>query len=283
MDLKNSHSEVEAFKLCERRHFYGYGLRLRHNKTSIALARGTLGHEVLAVFYQSCLDGDSFKEAKAKAYQALAILLTESEGDYPDGKLREDLSLCFRDYFKVAEAEFDRIEVVAVEQRFDVRINEYFTLPFVVDLILYYDGRFEAWDHKFVWDFFNPRAANLAPQLPLYYSGLRMLDYPHATVRYNEIRYRYTDDIKADYRNRINRPAPRISAERVLTTMDEHIRVGKRIAKLHELSLNLWEEQTVRVGNTKICQSCDFARICEGELNGEPRDLYVGVDYVSKD
>ncbi len=280
VDFKNSHSETESFRSCERRHFYGYGLRLRSGRPSIALARGTIGHEVLAGFYGSCKSGSDFKSARSAAYQCLAKLLADFEEIYPTDKLREDLAYCFKDYFKLAEREFDDIEVLDVERSFTVRINDSFTLPFVVDLILRHRGRLEAWDHKFVWDFFNPNVADLSPQLPLYYAGLTMFGYPHATVRYNEIRYRATQEIKANPESRINRPAPRISPQRVLTTMEEHIQVGQRIFDLRQLGLDEWEKRVVRTANNQTCKNCDFAKMCIGELNGEDRNqFYVGVDY----
>lgn len=283
IDFKASHSETEAFRSCERKHFYGYGLRLRGRRTSVALARGSLGHEVLATYYGRCLAGDSFRQAKAAAYERLAALLSETEDDYPNDKLREDLSLCFRDYFKLAEREFADIEVLAVEQTFSVRISPTFTLPFVVDLILRFHGVLEAWDHKFVWDFFNPNVADLSPQLPLYYAGLAMLDYPHVVVRYNEIRYRSTKEIAADPTARINRPAPRISPARIRTTMAEQIEVGTRIQEFRALGIDEWERKVVRAANNQTCKNCDFSKMCIAELNGEDRNqFYVGVDYIAR-
>jgi hypothetical protein len=283
IDFKSSHSETEAFRMCERRHFYGYGLRIRGKRTSVALARGSLGHEVLAAYYGNCREGGNFREAKSIAYGHLATRLTELEEDYPSDKLREDLTFCFKDYFKLAEREFDRIEVVAVEESFSVRINEFFTLPFIVDVILRYDGILEAWDHKFVWDFFNPNVVDLSPQLPLYYAGLSMLGYPPVRVRYNEIRYRATKEITADPTKRINRPAPRVSPTRVLTTMEEHIRIGQRIFDLKQLGLEEWENQIVRAGNNQVCRNCDFSKLCIAELNGEDRNqFYIGVDYIER-
>lgn len=283
IDFKASHSETEAFRTCERRHFYGYGLRLRGKRTSIALARGSLGHEVLAEFYRASMEGDNFQTARRRAYATLGLQLSELEEEFPDGKLREDLAGCFKDYFKLAESEFEHIEVLGVEQSFTVRITGSYSLPFVVDLILHYRGRLEAWDHKFVWDFFNPNVADLSPQLPLYYAGLAMLDYPHATVRYNEIRYRTTRAIAENPESRINRPAPRISPERIRTTMEEQIQVGERIYGLKQLGLDEWEKRVVRTANNQACRNCDFARMCIGELNGENRNkFYIGVDYFER-
>ena len=283
VDFKSSHSETESFRACERKHFYGYGLRLRHGRPSIALVRGSLGHEVLAEFYGQCQSGNDFRTSKRAAYELLQSRLSEIEDDYPNDRVREDLTFCFKDYFSLAEREFDKIEVLGVEESFNVRITNSFSLPFVVDLILRYAGRLEAWDHKFVWDFFNPNVIDLSPQLPLYYAGLAMLDYPHATVRYNEIRYRATKEIKEDPDSRINRPTPRITPARVRTTMEEHIQVGQRIFDLRQMGLEKWEKQVVRAGNNQTCRNCDFAKMCIGELNGEDRNrFYVGVDYFER-
>jgi len=282
-DLKNSHSEIEAFNSCERRHFYGYGLRIRPNKPGLQLVRGSIGHASLARYYSELQGGNSHKEATRAAFAELSTQLSGVEPLYPGGKLREDLSFTLDAYFKHFESESRDIEVLGVEREFIVRINDNFQLPFVVDLILRTPEGIEAWDHKFVWDFYNPNLVDLSPQLPLYYAGLKMLGYPQLTVRYNELRYRVTEKSKADLAQRFNRPAPRISPSRILTTMAEHIKVGERIYALRQRGIAEWEQDVIRAKNNMACRNCDFAKICIGELNGDSRDDFIGIDYVAKE
>lgn len=282
-DLKNSHSEVESFNRCERAHFYGYGLRIRAAKPGIQLVRGTLGHAALAQYYRGLQSGFSHSVAVGEAFRVLSTQLSEVEPLYPGGKLREELSFTLDAYFRNFESEAEEIEVLGVEQEFFVRVNDNYSLPFIIDLIVRTSTGIEAWDHKFVWDFFNPTLVDLSPQLPLYYAGLKLLGYPPITVRYNELRYRVTEKAKADIASRFNRVAPRISPTRVLTTMEEHIKVGQRIHKLRQLGIDEWEDSVVRAKNNSACGKCDFAKICIGEINGESRDNYIGLDYVPRE
>jgi len=282
-DLKNSHSEIESYNMCRRRHWYGYGLRIRSAKPGLQLVRGSIGHASLARYYSELQGGSSHREATKLAFEELGTQLSGVEPLYPGGKLREDLSFTLDAYFKWVSEESTQIRVIAVEQAFTVRVNDNFSLPFVVDLILRTEGGIEAWDHKFVWDFYNPNLVDLSPQLPLYYAGLKLLDYPPVTVRYNELRYRVTEKAKADIGSRFNRVAPRISQARVLTTMEEHIKAGEEIYALRQLGLEEWEKKTIRAKNNAACRNCDFAKICIGELNGEDRKHYIGLDYVTRE
>lgn len=282
-----SHSQVEAFKTCPRRHFYGYGLGITSNTPGIQLVRGIIGHAVLAEYYQGLKDGLGHDESRRRGSRLLAVLITETPDFYNKDSLQLELATTLRDYFRWVEPEAEEIQVLEVEKVFEARINENFSLPFVVDLIVRVPGSgIEAWDHKFVWDFFNPKTLDLSPQLPLYYAGLRMLGsdkrYATATVRYNEIRYRNTREIEGDYTKRFNRPAPRISKQRVIQTMEEHIRVGETIYRLRQLPIEEWDKWAYRTGNNKTCTFCGFQAICVGDLNGEDRRNYIGVDYKKK-
>jgi len=282
-DLKNSHSEIETYNRCERAHWYGYGLRIIAAKPGVQLARSTLGHSALAEYYTKLKAGLSHKESVRNAFRHLAVLLSEVEPLYPGGKLREDLTFTLDAYFRHFESEATELEVLGVEQEFFVRVNDNYSLPFVIDLIVRTSQGIEAWDHKFVYDFFNPTLVDLSPQLPLYYAGLKLLGYPPLTVKYNELRYRVTKEAKADIASRFNRVAPTLSPSRVLITMEEHIKVGERIYYLRSLGIDEWEKKIVRAKNNTACRNCDFSKICIGELNGEPRSNYIGLDYVDRE
>lgn len=246
------------------------------------MVRGTLGHEALAEYYRSLQRGDSHVSAVRAAFRKLATQLSEIEALYPGGKLREDLTFTLDAYFRYYEHEAQEIQVLEVEKRFDVAITDSFTLPFVVDLVVRTPEGIEARDHKFVYDFYNDTLVDISPQLPLYYAGLKMLGYPPLRVRYNELRYRVTEKSKSDIAQRFNRPAPNISPQRVLTTMEEHIAVGERIAELRKLGLTEWKKKVIRAKNYQACSKCDFSKICIGELNGEPESNYIGLDYVER-
>lgn len=281
-ELDVSNSQVSTFLRCKRAHYYSYGMKIQSKKPSVAMTRGNMGHVALAQYYNSLKLGSTHKVAVKDA----TVALRDEAEFYPtldtDTLLRE-LGSVLSHYFRTYEREASEIEVLEVEKSFEVQITADFSLPFIVDLILRHPRYgVEAWDHKFVWDFWSNKVVDLDPQLPLYYAGLKMFGYHSFGVRYNELRYRDTIENKNHPETRFKRPAPTITPSNVITTMDEHIETGREIYRLKQLPLDVWEKSVVRTRNNQACRNCPFAAICTGDLNGEDRGLYLGYDYEPK-
>lgn len=70
-----SHSEVESWLRCDRQHFYGYSMGIQRDSEheSTSLARGTLGHEALAIWFEHLM---TVPNDVAGAYQAALVFLT---------------------------------------------------------------------------------------------------------------------------------------------------------------------------------------------------------------
>lgn len=63
-----SHSEVDSYLLCRRKHYYGYGLGLERVSTSHSLATGTAGHRILEAFYGHLLDLAATPQAQLERF-----------------------------------------------------------------------------------------------------------------------------------------------------------------------------------------------------------------------
>lgn len=195
-----SHSEVESFLLCRRKHYYGYGLSLQRVSTSSSLATGTAGHQIAQAFYETILAaGNSIELQKAAigdAIKAAKVKLDEIMVDFEQDENRGTLEDIFFKWYLPNEPFISNgWRVLAVEKEFNLQYNEDsdnpLTYPFVVDAIFRdTEGKTVVVDHKFVWDFYTDGDAELQPQIPKYIAGLRALDYKVDYGMYNMLRTR---------------------------------------------------------------------------------------------
>ncbi len=265
---KSSHSEIESFALCERRHFYAYGMNITGVNTSVAAYRGLCGHAGLSGYYSALRKGASFDLACEEGF-----LAAEEEGKlyetYEQTNVNAEVELLLASYFDHYEEVDSYIEVLATEHKIRVPTNNGNTITIVVDLLKREPGvGIVAVDHKFTYDFFNPESVDLNPQLVKYMAALRMSGVPVARLEYNEIRYRDTKENVADPSKRFQRTPFKPTKERIKQTMHEHFLAADRIIMLRESGLDAWERNVTRVANKMVCQSCPFTDICINDLNG---------------
>lgn len=284
-----SHSEVDNYLLCRRKHYYGYGLSLQRIATSHSLATGTAGHRVLEKFYSILLElGSSAQEqldhwdTAIKAAEEEYKLIVE-EG-YEDAKNRAELHAILFDadwgYFANEFMVNNGWRVLAVEQEFNLLYNEQTDsrYPFVVDMIMEdKDGKIVVIDHKFVYDFYTPEQTDLQPQIPKYIGALRAMNYPVAYGAYNMLRTRKLKTPAADSMQYFMMLKP--NAERVLNTFMEQLGVAAEIQALKELPVEEQGKRAYRTANKMVCQSCSFRDICSTELMGGNTELMLKTEY----
>ena len=284
-----SHSEVDSYLLCRRKHYYGYGLSLERISTSQSLATGTAGHRVLQVFYQHLLDLESTPEgqlerfdfalSKAKEEYELIIL----EGFQEPANRATLFDILFHldwGYFANEFMVRNGWTVVAVEKEFSLVYDEEneSTYPFIVDLIVRDpEGNYVVVDHKFVYDFYTPGQTDLQPQIPKYMGALRALNYEIVYGAYNMLRTRKLKTPEASSMNyfMIMKPNP----DRVLNTFREQLGVAAEIQALKELTLEEQAGRAYRTANKMVCQSCSFKDICSTELMGGNTQLMLRTEY----
>jgi RecB family exonuclease len=280
-----SHSEVDSYLLCRRKHYYGYGLSLERIATSHSLATGTAGHRVLEAFYRVILandnNPDSWDEALQAAQDEYAAIVDEGYEDAPNRAALHDM--LFNDDWGYFANEFmvrNGWTVLAVEQEFSLvyDTDTESSYPFVVDMIVRDpNGQMVVIDHKFVYDLYTPGQTDLQPQIPKYIGALRAMNHEVAYGAYNMVRTRKLKAPDASSMNYFMILKP--NTERVLNTFMEQLGVAAEIQALKELSLDEQSKRAYRTANKMVCQSCSFKDICSTELIGGNTQLMLKTEY----
>ena len=284
-----SHSEVDSYLLCRRKHYYGYGLSLERIATSHSLATGTAGHRILEKFYSMLLEVGGTAEEQLEGWDTALrgaqqeYELVVEEG-YEDANNRALLYEILFDpewgYFANEFMVKNGWRVLAVEQEFNLLYNEQTDsrYPFVVDMIMEdKDGKIVVIDHKFVYDFYTPEQTDLQPQIPKYIGALRAMNYPVAYGAYNMLRTRKLKTPAADSMQYFMILKP--NKDRVLNTFMEQLGVAAEIQALKELPIEEQSKRAYRTANKMVCQSCSFRDICSTELMGGNTELMLKTEY----
>jgi hypothetical protein len=281
-----SHSEVESYLSCQRKHFYAFGdstfgdqAGLEPTSFSDSLFRGIIGHEVLSVFYSRIKEGDSVESAGERSFETLRAI-----GARPDVlthpshlKIVIDLAGRILPRFYANEA------VQALNQGwFPVHVEETFRLrfeigdktyvyPFRPDVIMRdAAGNLWVWDHKFVYNFYTDDQIKLLPQIPKYVGALRACtDLYIKGGFYNQLRWREVKDLNAHVRH--DKFVP--SDTRIKNAFRQQYRVMGKIAALKSQATAEWEENVDAVLSTMVCKSCSFKHLCAADLDGQDTKL----------
>lgn len=284
-----SHSEVDSYLLCRRKHYYGYGLSLQRVRQSSSLATGVAGHKILETFYRTILEAGitadeqkaAFDEALEAATQTYVELTWEG---YEDGDRRAKLiDILFDEDYGYFHNEFfvnNGWRILAVEAEYNLVYDDdtKASYPFVVDMVVQDpDGAYVVVDHKFVYDFYTPEATDLQPQIPKYIGALRALGYEVAYGGYNMLRTRKTKERTPESNNYFMILKP--NTTRITTTFMEQLGVAAEIQALKELPLDVQEKRAYRTANKMICQSCSFRDLCSTELMGGNVELMKKTEY----
>jgi hypothetical protein len=284
-----SHSEVDSYLLCRRKHYYGYGLSLERITTSKSLATGTAGHRVLEAFYAHLLSlsdtaqgqKENFQLAYERAQNVYRDIIDEGYEDAPNRALLYDMLFhpewgYFANEFMVrngwrilaVEAEFSLVYDTETDSRY----------PFVVDLLVQDpEGRYVVIDHKFVYDFYTPEQTDLQPQIPKYIGALRAMNHEVVYGAYNMVRTRKLKTPTPDSMTYFMILKP--NTDRVLNTFMEQLGVAAEIQALKELPLEDQNKRAYRTANKMVCQSCSFRDICSTELIGGNTELMMKTEY----
>lgn len=272
-----SHSEVDSYLLCRRKHYYGYTKSLQRVRESSSLAMGSAGHKVLEVFYAEILEGKKFEAAVKRARQEADAL--QSEVEIPSNRA-SIFDTLFDFYFPNEPMVREGWEILAVEKQFNLEYDPENKLqyPFVVDIIAKSpEGKVVVVDHKFVYDFYNYEASIMQPQIPKYIGALRALNYKVDHGAYNMIRTRKLKE--PDFASMVQWLDVKPEPVRVQQVFKEQIAVASEIQKIKLLDEAEQDAQAYRVANKMVCQSCSFLDICRTELSGGNSKLMIQTEY----
>lgn len=277
MSVTVSHSEVEAFLSCERKHFYGYTMELEPKEKNDNLVRGGMGHGALEVLYNAVKDGASINDAYKDAKQFLVPRIAENP--VIAAQVLELLQ------FHVQVNPFKYHKILAVESDYTAPIitdPEEVDYAFVVDLITQRpDGKTVIWDHKFTYDFYRADQIELLPQLPKYRAALAKLGFKADLVGYNLLRWRKLKDPTPEAKNMIIEWEP--SAVRQHRTFVEQAEATRRVTTIKSQSPQQRSSEALRVGSKTICDYCDFKALCSAELNDTNPQLVLRSQYKKRE
>ena len=284
-----SHSEVDSYLLCRRKHYYGYGLSLQRVTESASLATGVAGHRILETFYKHILGNGIDASEQAEAFDdALDAARKEYDAVVEEGYTDADRRAALHDilfneeYGYFAHEFFVRKgwRVLAVESEFNLLYDDETeaSYPFVVDMIVEdIEGNYVVIDHKFVYDFYTPEQTDLQPQIPKYIGALRALGHEVSYGAYNMLRTRKLKTPTAETNNYLMILKP--NNTRIVGTFMEQLGVAAEIQALKELPLEEQDKRAYRTANKMVCQSCSFRDLCSTELMGGNVELMKKTEY----
>lgn len=280
-----SHSEVETYLLCEKRHYYGFGDSTYGDKRGLeplnvsdSLYRGIAGHQALHAYYQCLIDGGTFDEAAHASLMACSMLATRPRANFA---ILTDLNSRILPRF--FEAAADKLkngwQPLAAEKEFRlvIVVNETrYVYPFRPDLIIRDPaGNMWVWDHKFVYNFYTQEEINLLPQIPKYVGALRALGHDIKGGYYNQLRWREVKDLNAHVQQ-----VPFIpSNERVIESFRQQAKLMEVIGNLKQSDPVEWHKESNRTLNSMVCRSCSFKHLCAVELNGGSGSLMRTAEF----
>lgn len=274
-----SHSEVESFLGCERKHYYGYGLKLQGKYTSEALERGIMVHAGLAEYYKSRIDGKDHELSSASALMCVALLTRDSLAFDPF-KLQVQSAGLLGHYFETYKDDY--VKPLEVETDYLIPITDDYSIPVKIDLIYedLRDGSIVVADHKVVDAFYTAESASIYPQLPKYVGALMSTERRIDRAEYNFIRHTNTKANAEDPSQRFMRLPLELTRTRVLRTLEEQIRAANRIKDLRDGGTERWGRVALR--NTGACRGCPFQLLCGTELSGRPIADLIEFEYRPK-
>ena len=262
-----SHSEVEAFGQCEKKHEYAHIQKIQPKKSSLALDRGNAGHLMFEVFFKELLKGTPTEEAKQ-----IAIMNPELMQQYSLQAVGE--ALPWVAYW------IDNVwptlgwKVVAVEVKNQIPVGEGLIYPFKYDLLVEIRGELVLVDHKFTYDAYSDQTIKILPQMPRYAGALRKLQIPVKYGIYNFVRTRKLNDPNARYKQ----VPVYFNDTRIKNSILELIQEMRAIKELEETPADK-RRLSIRTANKMNCDHCGFSELCARELEGKDTKILRQLEF----
>lgn len=261
-----SHSEVDGFNQCERKHHYAHEVKLEPKKRGAALGKGSAGHLFLETFLQAIKDGVSQADAIEKA-------LNKTAGEQFAADILPIVMYWAQEVWPTLGW-----KIIAVEYEFEpIGVAEGLAFPGKIDLIAeVYDKQIGQWvvmviDHKFLYDPYEQEVFDLLPQIPKYIGVLRTKGIPVKAGMFNVLRTRDLKNPRDRYKQFIVRPNNQIIKQHMI----EQVEGMKRI-KANSENPNFVPMRTVNKIN---CTNCGFRELCLRDARGEDTQLLLRAEF----
>lgn len=280
-----SHSEINAYRQCPRRHWYGYLRRIeRRDGQSNAATRGSLTHTILEEYFTHRKAGDSHELSMSFA----DIMLTQNMM-HPDAL---DVHRMLKWFGKANPLPEDKYRVSAIEKRFAIPIVGDVQLVAALDVIVRdSDGNYAVVDTKTTYDFYTEERIAMDTQLPEYLHMLRSKGLPADYAMILQLRSR---KLKAENETeaamiRLTKIKPSEATMRnvwrdTVITADEIIVARDKYDMCAELyaGSNVEDGGPARTAIDAVCKMCPFRMLCIAELQEEGADLLLQAQYRVK-
>lgn len=283
-----SNSEVATWLTCRRQYFYAFDMgiapraRFGNPSTKVStLAVGTLGHETLAIYYDSIKMGMTLEEAKQGARNHLTLLMMNPK-HYSVEIVSRCAQILERYWSFYAEDDLKKYEILDVEKEYDIPLTDEFSYVFRFDLLLKERGtpKIGLTDHKFKYDFFSDEAISLSGQLPKYIGALRFNGIDPSFVFINQIRAKPPAQGWGP-KDFFKRSPVTPSNFKVTTAITEQIVASQEIAEWREQPLEVKKRTALRSMDSfpNPCGRCAYNLLCRMEYDGGNINLIVKTEF----
>lgn len=264
-----SHSEVDTFNDCHKKHEYAHRQRLAPIELNDRIMIGTIGHSALEIYYRGVQNGESRDIAAANAEQAIQDMYGEEHL-----LLVVKVLPLIRRYFR--EYATEDFKILYVEQEFYYFVEEIdgTNLWFAMkpDLVVQEPLRngVTVIDHKFVGRFYSAETISMSPQMVRYSTILGKLGLPLQSCVYNQI---HTNPAKQKPKY-LERSAFQPTYARSKTTWDDTVDTMRAI-----YAERLRDQPSRRQPGPMKCNFCMFQPLCSVEMNNVDASLMRRVNY----
>lgn len=273
-----SHSEVDSYLACERKHYYAFmdnGKGLERKQMSDALNRGILGHRALERFFGARKDGLNYLDS----LETMNEFLESHAGDACNYAVLADVTRLTNGWLGYFQERIANWKVLFVEHEFWLNIDSTIRYPFKPDLVIEEDGQAKVVDYKFQYDFFTADEISLFPQLLKYAGALRAIGIPIKSGIYAELRYRQMKDMSGSNIYRIT-PVT-FNMDRMRRTWYEQVEATLRVARRKDLELAEAKNSALRTVSKATCKACSFKALCIAELQGSDGNIIRQTEYTT--
>lgn len=267
-----SHSEVDTWLLCQRRHYYAFGEKLvRKSGMSDSLIRGISGHAMLAAYFSATgLHSARLQAAVNEGVKQMAEYKSINAAPVAEAY---QLAMGFLTFHGDRISGW-RIEGVEEESRLEFPD---FIYAFTVDLDVWdTDGKRKFVDWKFTYDAYDSDFMSIAPQLPRYIGAARALGANIRDGMYGFVRYR---KLNSDTDKYVLAPI-HVTTPRIQNAFRDLVTASEDILSRKALELEEWKTKVSRVTNQTVCRSCSFKSLCAVEANGGDGKLERKYNYA---
>lgn len=261
-----SHSEVDGYLQCERKHAFAHEEKLQPKKRGAALAKGSAGHLFLEVFLQSIKDGMSNNDAIQNGLQKVA-------GEPNAADIIPLVVFWAKEVFPTLGW-----KIIAVEHEFTpTPVSKTLAIPGKIDLIAeVYNKETNEWeiliiDHKFLYDPYPIPVFNMLPQIPKYVGIMRSQGMKVKGGMFNVMRTRKLNNPMDAY---VQVPVRPTNAQ-IRQQMIEHVTVMRQI----EDNAADPDYIPLRTTNKMNCGHCGFIDLCQARLEGRDTKLLEQIDF----